>query len=259
MLHKHLMKPRAYPRRKIAPRQRALAEKLSAYLSAQGKRVAADVAKNYMPASKNLISRLLSKGLEEDMMGVWPKDKPYLIGWEEFLKEDITPEITQIFKDAGIYAVSQLGVDEPITGLLNDRALKFAETRSAELVTKIEETTRDMLRVTIRDAVEQGMGSFDLAKMIEENNAFSPERADLIASYELGTALEEGNMSAWRDSGVVTGKEWITADDEIVSDDCQMNAAQGVIGLEEEFQSGDMNPLAHPGCRCSVAPVVSNE
>lgn len=242
------MKPKAYPRRKIAPRQRALAEKLSAYLSAQGERVAAEVVKNYMPASKSLLHGMLAKGLEEDMVAVWLKNKDMLVGWEEFLSKEITPEIIQIFKDAGIYAVSQLGVDEPITNLLNNRALTFAETRSAELVTKIEESTREMLRVTIRNAVEQGIGSFDLAKMIEDNNAFSPERADLIASYELGTALEEGNMSAWRDSGVVTGKEWITADDEIVSDDCQANAAQGVIGLEEEFQSGDMNPLAHPGC-----------
>lgn len=246
LLHKALPKRiKAMPKAALKAKQKALAATLAKYLKAQGKRIAAQIAAHAV--EKVLLQTILRKALTPAQIIAAIKLKD----WDALVNEHMTPEIEVAFKAAGMFAGAQLGVDEPITNLVNDRAVKYAAERSAELVTNIDDSTRDMLRATVADAIENGMASRDLAKAIEENRAFSPERADLIASYELGQALEEGNMAMWKESGVVTGKAWVTAEDEIVSDDCQANAEQGVIPIDEEFQSGDMQPLAHPMCRCS--------
>ena len=42
--------------------------------------------------------------------------------------------------------------------------------------------------------------------------------------------------------------------DESVSEECQANEEQGVIPMDEPFQSGDMHEPVHPNCRCSEVP-----
>ena len=65
-------------------------------------------------------------------------------------------------------------------------------------------------------------------------------------------------MIAYRESGVVVGKQWITSQDEGCPE-CQANMDEGVIGLDEAFESGDTEPPAHPNCECDILPVLSDE
>jgi SPP1 gp7 family putative phage head morphogenesis protein len=186
--------------------------------------------------------------------------------------QDLLEEITQ---SGGAEALAQIGfaADESITNQLNEYALDYARERSAEMVGKrwvdgelvdnpnaewvISETTRDLLRADIADAIEEGLSNDDLADLLAENYAFSDERAETIARTETAYADVAGNLNAYRESGQVSNKRWLTAPD--CCDEC-LELDGEVVGLEEDFPNdgGDGPPL-HPNCRCDVLPVLTDD
>ena len=54
------------------------------------------------------------------------------------------------------------------------------------------------------------MSNDDLADLIQQNYGFSDARSENIARTETAFADSAGNMAAYRASGVVSGKRWIT-------------------------------------------------
>ena len=50
--------------------------------------------------------------------------------------------------------------------------------------------------------------------------------------------------------------QWLTAEDDLVSEECEMND-QEVREIGDEFPSGATEPPQHPNCRCVMAPVVA--
>ena len=239
---------------------------VTAFLDAQAKIIIPQILGSFNHARKHLISRLVKErqNLSPEQMA----QNVALSGWGDMVGVYITAEIKAAFDSAGLYAIDSLAAAQEggqvenvtssidvMTNLINDRAVEYAKTESATLVTQITESTRNMIQQIVANAIESGQGSFGLADVLSAR-AFSPQRADLIASYELGTAACAGNMEAWKASGVVTDKAWITADDEIVSVTCTLNAEQGYIPLDDAFQSGHKHPLAHPHCRCGIVAKV---
>jgi len=161
--------------------------------------------------------------------------------------EEVQKILTQAAQSGIEAAFTQIDFDaREIINQVNKLAVEWAENRAAELVTKIQESTRDYLRADVTQAVEEGWSSKQLSKALEENFGFSESRSDTIARTEIGHADVEGNMMAYRASGVVEGKEWIKGSEHDGDDECDDNADAGVISLDEAFPSGDQNPLAHP-------------
>lgn len=244
--------------RKIKPAPRSLIEKSKARLTTKlqqyfrrmslkviPKVVGAYVKAGYGGAKKSVLHAILRKAqpTPEELV-----QRVELEGWDAIIDTVITPEIEAAFRAAGMSAVEATGVEvvSTMTGLVNETASRYAADTAADLVTQIPDTTRDMIRETVVQAIDNGWSHEELTDALIDSRAFSPERSALIAGYELGSALEAGNVLGWQASGVVSGKQWLTADDELVSDECQMNADQGVIPLDDQFQSGDDAPLAHP-------------
>lgn len=120
----------------------------------------------------------------------------------------------------------------------------------------LDDATRAMLRETIADAFAgDGLTVAQLEQALVETYAFSAERAAVIAQNEVGRALIQGNLAAWRASGVVDGVEWILGD-EHVADECDANTGV-IVSLGDAFPSGDEAPPAHPRCACDVLPRMS--
>lgn len=178
--------------------------------------------------------------------------------------------------DGAAVALAQIAIDDTdVANLANERAEAWAANRAAEMVGKrvvdgvvidnpnpvwrIDEGTRELLRGFVGEALDGGWSNSELASQIVEAFAFSEARAETIARTELAFADVAGNMVAYRASNVVAGKRWLLSNDDGCCDDCEGNAAQGVIDLEEDFESGDDAPPAHPNCRCDVAPVIADE
>ncbi len=152
--------------------------------------------------------------------------------------------------------ISEVGVS---LNLVNERAAAWAEKHAADLVTDISDNTRDMLQSAVVDAIEQGMGSRELAARISASVGFSEARAETISRTELIRASNAAALDAYKASGVVDGKSWATAGDDAVEEDCEMNEADGVIPLDDAFSSGDDAPPAHPNCRCDILPEFLDE
>lgn len=93
---------------------------------------------------------------------------------------------------------------------------------------------------------------------------FGEGRARRVAVTEVTRMYAEGNILAWRSTGVVGGKRWRTANDEKVCPICgPLDDTE--VGLDENgftTAPGEMGlsaPPAHPNCRCWLQPVVSEE
>jgi hypothetical protein len=159
-----------------------------------------------------------------------------------------------------------------ITSLVNEDAVRFANERAAELIGRkwidgkladnpdakwaITDTTRDGIRKLVAQAEEQGQSVQQLAKAIRESALFSADRASRIAQWELGYSANNGNLIAWKRSGVVNKKRWRLGSEHEICDECDANVKAGAIGLDDEFPSGHICPPAHVGCPCTCLPVI---
>lgn len=158
--------------------------------------------------------------------------------------------------DFGLHQV----VNEPTEDMLNqanEGAIDWAEEHAAELIDGIDDTTAEGLRGLITGALEDGASNSELADRIAAFTGFDDARAERIARTETANADVAGNLEGWRASGVVTGKRWLPDSDPCP--ECKENADKGVIGLDEDFPSGDDGPAAHPNCECDLEPVVGEE
>jgi SPP1 gp7 family putative phage head morphogenesis protein len=108
-------------------------------------------------------------------------------------------------------------------------------------------------RITAQ-ATDEGWARDRIAAVIMDNPVFDYRRAVLVARTETERAYNQGNLRGYRESGVVREKGWIGAAD--CCDECMQNQGQGYIGLEDNFESGDDAPPAHPNCRCRIIPRV---
>jgi hypothetical protein len=169
-------------------------------------------------------------------------------------------------------AIDQVDEDAATYDTVDTAALRWAAERSANLVGqrydangrlvpakrakyRIDDSTRTMLRSTLGQAVDDGLSVGQLRDKLSNDYAFSLDRSLVIARTELGEAHIQGAMIGYREAMKETGKElkkiWLLGEDPC--DECQANADEGPIPIDEPFQSGDDAPLAHPNCRCDVA------
>lgn len=194
------------------------------------------------------------------------------------LFDDAVECLSDIAQYGAYRALGQVGItDKDITKLVDEDAVKWAQERSAELVGMkyidgelvenpnpkwpITDSTREYLRGTVSNAVEEGWSPQKLAKEIADKPEMWEKRADTIARTELGFAHTNGNLIGWKNSGVVKGKRSLCMHDEDYKGDdpCPGNADAGVIPIDEEFPSGDDGPPYHPRCACALVPVLSDE
>lgn len=192
------------------------------------------------------------------------------------LYDDVQPILEEIAKHSATRALAQVSItDQDITKLVNERAVAWSRFRAAQLVGKkiedgklidnpdadwsITEGTRSYLRSTVTEAVNDGWSTDMLKDSIMENTAFSEERADMVARTERAFSDVEGRLIGYKNSGVVVGKQSILADGHDDDDECDENAAAGVIPIDEDFPSGDSGPPYHPRCECDIIPIVGEE
>ena len=170
------------------------------------------------------------------------------------------------------YALKSLNIENKV---VEDESksynLEYAQNRSAELIGKrinkdgsiinnpnakyaITETTREDIKSLIRGAIKNGNSNADLAEALNNNFLFSKERSMMIARTETNIADNDITMNSYKNAGVEK-KSWLTAQDDLVSDECRENEEEGAIGMNEEFSSGDSCPPCHPNCRCTLLAV----
>jgi SPP1 gp7 family putative phage head morphogenesis protein len=188
------------------------------------------------------------------------------------LMDDVEELLGEITKEGGAAALAQIGIvdDDAILELVNRRAVDYALDRAAEMVGKkwigdelvenpnaewrIDDATRELLRGDVSQAMEEGWSNDKLAESLEDNYAFSEERAEMIARTETAFADVQGNLIAYRESNEVAQKQWIVGAD--CCDECQ-ELDEVVVDLDDDFPGeGGEGPPLHPHCQCDVVPIL---
>lgn len=132
-----------------------------------------------------------------------------------------------------------------VTRWIADYAPKFSE--------ELEAVNVEKLRAALTEGMEAGESIPELmARVNETYDTFDRYRAEMIARSETSRAANEAALDAYRQSGVVTRKVWMTAPD--CCDECA--ALDGtVIGIEDKFFESDYDvegngdgPPLHPNC-----------
>lgn len=158
--------------------------------------------------------------------------------------------------EGGRTAVAQIGGGITFD-LLNPRVLDWLDENALQHAKSVNATIKDEVTLILMEGVEQGLGTNEIAENIR---GFFDEQSDWralrVARTEVMTGYGRGTYEGYRQSGVVTGKRWLTAGDASVCEICRGNEQQGVVPLEENFKSGDLTPVSHPNCRCVIQPVV---
>lgn len=120
-------------------------------------------------------------------------------------------------------------------------------------ISGIAETRLDELASVLADGLERGEAPQTIARAIR-GISDDPHWALTVAWTETNRAQSTAALDNYRARGV-EGKEWFTAHDQRVCPEiCKPNEDQGVIPLDELFQSGDPAPPGHPRCRCAPLP-----
>lgn len=149
----------------------------------------------------------------------------------------------------------EIGVpDSPdLLNQVNTRAVAFAKERAGELITDLEDSTRNDIRDTIATGLEDGMSVGQLSDKLEEMYSFSADRADIIARNEINIAGNQGvlaGMKELRSQGAKIKKAWNP--DDGACPICVENGDAGFIDLDDTFPSGDDAPTAHVNCECNL-------
>jgi hypothetical protein len=167
-------------------------------------------------------------------------------------------------------------IDASITGSfgrVNEAALEYAHERAAELVGlkwvggelvpnpdaqwAITNSTRDWLAESVAQAFEAGMSPAQLAELIESSPAFSASRAQMIASTEVGNANVATLLHTSIAAGATHKRSFLSADHPDDDDDICVDAADaGEVPIDFDYGAGQLGPLFHPRCKCSISTYV---
>ena len=166
----------------------------------------------------------------------------------------------------------EISAEDMLTGI-NETARKWASNRAAELVGKrltpegkfivnpnpkwaISDTTRDKLRSVIADVFgQEGRITLrDVENRIEQSGIFSDVRASTIARNEIARAQTQGNLEAWKQSGIVQQVTWLLSEDHDKDDVCNELADGSPYPVE------DVPDLpAHVNCLCALILTEAEE
>jgi hypothetical protein len=256
-----------------------IARSIEVFFKSEAWRVASDVLR-----SIDKVSIKASDHTDPDQHGVTPAADAHLdrqlataaaaaIAGIDFARwNDVVGEIAPHLEDAAAQTVTDTlaAVHAELTDAqaeaVKAEARKWARDRAAELVGRsrvggrtipdttaendITDSTARMIAENVRQAIADKSTVEELASVLSDSYAFSPQRARAIADYETKSALHDATMTAFKASNRVKGSYWRTAGDLKVEVTCLLNEAASPVRLGHPFPSGHIGPLAHNNCRC---------
>jgi HK97 family phage portal protein len=194
-------------------------------------------------------------------------DDPFdLEAWIKTFKKEAQPLIREMVAAAGVAAIDDLGiglvfdVDRPaIAEFIRQRAQRFAE--------EVNQTTWEALRTSLGEGLDAGEGVDKLMARVEaEMGDRIRSSSETIARTETQGATSGGTIEAWRDTGVVEGKTWLSALIPNRSRQEHMDAHGQTVGLDEQFDIGGVMTDG-PGlsgdagtdinCLCTITAVIN--
>lgn len=250
--------------RQLAPIRKELTEALKRYFRDQG-----FLFLDELGAVKHTYPQMEALRVDEFAEWWWEYND-----WEAMLNRAMAQTVTALVApvDEGMSAAYliagrttmadlQIGIS---FNLRNPRAVAYLENYGANLVTRIDDATRNYIHDVLVKGSNEGWGYDKVAKALTERYAdfavgrpqqHIQSRAHLIAVQETAEAYGQANLDVAMDleeGGLPMEKKWGLSRDERTCEICLGNEAVGWIPIEEPFPSGHHRETAHPACRCNV-------
>jgi len=173
----------------------------------------------------------------------------------KLLIDIVLPIFRDLVETEGTQALAMLGLAEDFK--ITPDIEKVIEKDSLKFASQVNQTTRDALKETIKEGMENGESIDKLTERISNvYEDISERRAEMIARTESTRFANEADVLAWKEAGVER-KIWYCALDERTCDDCMALHGE-VVSIDSKFfdddyGSGEQPPL-HTDCRCSLVP-----
>lgn len=176
-----------------------------------------------------------------------------------------------VYQEQGNDTLDMLGGSD--FSITTEFATQYLVEYGGQLITQIDDTTRTQLMAELADGFEQGEGVEKLSNRVKSVfQQASDQRAQQIAHSESLRASNAASVEAYRQSGVVSAKEWLAERDEHTCPLCEEEDGK-VVSLDDNyFEKGDSvtvggtnysfdftdvgEPPAHVDCRCTTIPVL---
>jgi HK97 family phage portal protein len=186
--------------------------------------------------------------------------------------KDIEPYLERIVKAQGDQVLYDYGLMRNFN-MEAQEVVSYLENLGYSFIKEVNSTTRSDVIATLSEGLRKGEGINELRDRVAAvYTDFMEVRAAMISRTEVLRAANFSANEAYRQSGIVVSKEWLTAADERTCPYCAEMDGK-VVGVEEVFfdkgdtfetSGGKMDikvssvqyPPLHPRCRCTIVPVT---
>lgn len=142
---------------------------------------------------------------------------------------------------------------------------KFVEDKTGDLITSIDDTTKERIRGAIDDGFREGLGPRAVVQQADETfEQFGKGRSLTIARTEMNKASNWGIWQAQKVSGLVPARQWVaTFDGRTRSEHIGLHGEK--VGIDEAFRAagdtamypgGFADPALSINCRCTTVPWI---
>lgn len=223
--------------------------------AAQEQEVLANIDYRLQPIGIASQQRTITKVLADDLTF---DEQKWRVLFEEF-GQLILPGI---IADAG-----QTGLNTFIVGISfdvrNPRVVDFINSKVFKFSFETNQTTLNDLRKTLSEGLRAGDGIPQLKKRVTSiYDDIRGYRAERIARTETCSAYNFGTFESYKQSGVVKGKQWLSAHDNLVRDEHIRLDGEKQL-LDNRFSNGLMYPGDPNGaagqiinCRCAMTAIL---
>jgi SPP1 gp7 family putative phage head morphogenesis protein len=154
--------------------------------------------------------------------------------------------VRSVMLDEGNLTLRGLGGMAGQFDMLNPRTIRFLLDYQNTKIKGIHDTTKQIVREALVEGVREGEGIRDLEKRIKAVMIGNDNRFRVIARTEAISAANFGTFEAYKMSGLVSRKRWISSGN--LDPRPEHQALNGTtVGIDEEFVTSDGARALYPG------------
>lgn len=190
-----------------------------------------------------------------------------------------TPYATMIAEAGAVAGLGQLpdgSYDFKATeGRYSDDVARAARRASQRMAQSVAQTTADKIGRAIAAGIKENLTGRELAQLLTTDTGIGIDRATMIARTESARAFTDGQIEAWKATGVVSGKRWLVSPyacafceeagrlfganaiglhDNFFEQGASLSVGGKSMALDFDSTSG---PPLHPNCRCTIIPMLT--
>ena len=213
------------------------------------------VAKGYDADQEDVIKEQDFKKMQKSIDKVFTANSP---SFNPIVKTNIRKGL-----DEGVISSEgELGIDIPVSRSALAAKQNVIEPEHLKVVQGLADDINKDISTKLGIISLNPVGGFaEIEAQIKDSFSKRKGQLKMGVGNEINSALNQGNLLGYEDSGIVVGKEWVSFIDGNTTNTC-VSLNGEVVPIGEAFSSGDFAPPAmdppHP-CRSSMRAVTIQE